>query len=724
MSGLVIWDFDGPIFNARQARDIAFARVAEHFSPPSTDYKLFPLYSPRQTICLAYSDKNLGSDVLDEMEAYFRAELLKAEADIKVDREVLETIENLFNANCRQAILSLRSESGLIDLLERNRLTRFVGIIHARETPPANKPSPDAILSIMQKAGVDKAETLLVGDSDLDFGAAHEAGIVYLHAGWSNEPVSVARTQADQILTRPSEVEQIVDQGFTQLSQREQSRRTLKNLVRFEKFSFFAGAGVSIASGLGSWRECFLPLLKKHLPENSLTGFSLPEIVQLIIADQSRAQLIFDDFKEAFTAQREPNPYHYSMVRSACDTIWTTNYDNLFERVVDSSGRPMAVLRADEQLKDSFGTGRKLIKVHGDFYAATFNRLSMDWGVVISDEQFDLSEVNRPEIWRYFEDEYRTSSLLFVGVSFSDPTLRRILSIISRKMMRTRRSHFVLAKRPSTPTERIIANKQIEVLRQRNIHTLLFDDYTALSDFVGELCMLSRKPVITFSGTAYLSDKAGAQESAMLEEGVLSFGDIETMCGNMGATLAHEGFRVASGHGAGVGIPAVAKAYEEDRRSARYYMRKRGDTRGSRRATTIFIAEDDLNIVRQRFIQASHVVIAMGGASNQGSESGTVREARTALEMGRPVILFPQAGGDIQKCHGELMALMHRLIDPDVRQYVVSLNERIVKMDRQQVLAFVDNEFLSCIRTLVRGGMISRYTSYFDAACMEADKEW
>ena len=84
MSGLVIWDFDGPIFNSRQARDIAFARVAEHFTPPSTHYKLFPLYSPRQTICLAYSDRNLGSDVLDEMEAYFRAELLKAEADIKV----------------------------------------------------------------------------------------------------------------------------------------------------------------------------------------------------------------------------------------------------------------------------------------------------------------------------------------------------------------------------------------------------------------------------------------------------------------------------------------------------------------------------------------------------------------------------------------------------------------------------------------------------------------
>jgi phosphoglycolate phosphatase-like HAD superfamily hydrolase len=442
MSGLVIWDFDGPIFNSRQARDIAFARVDEHFSRRigrcSANYSLFPLYGPRQTVCLAYSDKNLESGVLDKIEKYFRTRLREAEANIKVEREVLATVESLYNANCQQAIFSLRSKSGLIDLLEANRLTRFFQIVHARNTPPADKPSPDAILSIMQKAGADTAETLLVGDSDLDFGAARKAGLVYLHAGWSNEPVSFARTRADQILTRPSEVEQIVDQGLTRISQTEQSRRTLKNLVRFDKFSFFAGAGVSIASGLGGWRQCFLPLLKKHLPENSLTSFSLPEIVQLIIADQGRAEILFDDFKEAFTAQREPNSYHYSMVRSACETIWTTNYDNLFERAIHSSARPMAVLRDDVQLKDNFGTGRKLFKVHGDFYDATYNRVSMDWGVVISDEQFDLSEVNRPEIWRYFEDEYRTSSLLFVGVSFGDPTLRRILSIISRKMMRTR----------------------------------------------------------------------------------------------------------------------------------------------------------------------------------------------------------------------------------------------------------------------------------------------
>ncbi len=338
------------------------------------------------------------------MEAYFRAELLKAEADIKVDREVLlETIENLFNANCQQAILSLRSESGLMNLLERNRLTRFVGIVHARETPPANKPSPDAILSIMQKAGVDKAETLLVGDSDLDLGAAHEAGIVYLHAGWSNEPVSVARTQADQILTRPSEVEQIVDQGFTQLSQREQSRRTLKNLVRFEKFSFFAGAGVSIASGLGSWRECFLPLLKKHLPENSLTGFSLPEIVQLIIADQSRAQLIFDDFKEA-TAPARTQSVSLLDGPFTCDTIWTTNYDNLELKLLRSTDGGSTRRRgAKGRCKD----GRKPA------------------GMAISDfRRRSTCRRKSTEIWRYLKMNIDIL-LLFVGVSFSRSDMRR-----------------------------------------------------------------------------------------------------------------------------------------------------------------------------------------------------------------------------------------------------------------------------------------------------------
>jgi HAD superfamily hydrolase (TIGR01549 family) len=736
MSPLVIWDFDGPIFNSRRPRDIAFERVLTKFADKlgacSFDYSAAPLYDPRKFIRLAFADQNLAAEVLDQIETEYRSYLRVAEAEHKLDREVITTLKNLEGAQCKLAILSLRSEESLINLLQQYRLfPLFKFGVLGRDTSPASKPSPSAVHFIMDNAKASAAETILIGDSDHDLKAARAAGIAYFHAGWSGEPAALAHTQADLILTHPSEVEMIVMQGFSPLPASAQGRNELTKIARSEKFSFFAGAGVSIDAGFGSWKSCYLPILNEHLPASSLTGFSLSELVQMIVAEEDRAKRLFDAFKKTFEALPEPTSYHYAMMRSACDTIWTTNYDSLFERVSLLLGQAMPVVRDDSELKESFGSGRKLIKMNGDFQAAKFNPKSLDWGVVLSDEQFDLSEVERPEMWRYFEDEYRTSSLIFVGVSFGDPTLRRIISIISRKVMRTRRPHFVLAAMPRTPSEHLIVSKQIEVLRRRNIRTLLFDDYAAIAEFVGNLCILSRKPLIAFSGTAYRTDEnvgqPGVNETAegKLDGGVLSFSDIERLCGEMGATLAREGFRVASGNGARVGTPAVAAAYEEDRRSARYYMRKHGATQGSRNATTIYVADDDINAVRQKLAGVAHVLVAMGGASKLGWESGTVKEVRMAIERGRPVILFRQGGGDVDKCYPELMDLVQqKLNDSELRNQVDTLNKYINKMDRQQVVTFIEREFLSSVRSLIRASLGSSHTSYFVTACMEADNDW
>jgi HAD superfamily hydrolase (TIGR01549 family) len=733
---LVIWDFDGPIFGSRRARDDAFESVLTRFSEQvgacSFDYSATPLYDPRKLVRLAFADSNLPEKVLEDFELEFRKKLNEAEAACRIDRDVISTIENL-SKQCGLAILSLRSEQSLTNLLHRHRLFEYFNCgVLGRDSSPASKPSPDAIYTIMEKANASAADTVFVGDSDHDWKAARAAGIAYFHAGWSDEPVAFARAKADLILARPAEVEMVLIGNVAALSRGDQfeNKSELKKIARSDNFSFFAGAGVSIDAGFGSWESCYLPLLNEHFPRNALTGFSFPELVQMIVAEEDRAQRLFDGFKSKFAAQPEPSAYHYAMLRSACDTIWTTNYDNLFESASLSLGQNLPSVRDDSELKDNF-VGRKLIKLNGDFQAARFDRKSLDWGIVLSDEQFDLSEVERPEMWRYFEDEYRTSSLIFVGVSFGDPSLRRIISIISRKLMRTRKPHFVLAAMPRTPNERLIVTRQIEVLRRRNIRTLLFDDFKTIAEFVSDLCILSRKPVIAFSGIAFYSLKEGGRPSAQemaegrLNGGVLSLQDIDQVCGDMGASLARYGFRVVSGHGEGVGVPAVARAYDEDRRSARYYMRKKGETQASRRATTIFVADDDLDAVRQKLARVAHVFVAMGGASNQGWESGTVKEVRKAIELGRPVILFRQGGGDVDQCFPELMTLMQRRMgDPKLRGQVETLNETISKLDREQLMTFLERDFVPSVRSLVATSIVCRDSSYFVTACLEADSDW
>jgi HAD superfamily hydrolase (TIGR01549 family) len=732
MSLLVIWDFDGPMFNSREPRDIAFKRTQEECAQSiealrscSFDVSTVPLYDPRRLIHLAYTDTGLASDVLEKIVMRYREHLNSAEEQQQLVPGIRATLENLTQAKCKLAILSSRSKEGLENRLLRLGVRGFFSVVHGRET--AKKPSPEVVGTIIKETGASPEGSILVGDSDHDMLTAQQAGIPYFHAGWSNEPAALARAHAEQILHSPSDIEIIVIQGFEPFPSDTSDRNRLTDIARSGRFSFFAGAGVSIPSGLGDWASCYLPHLKKHLPMSALSRFSLPEIVQMIVASDEPAQTLFDDFNKNFTEVKEPNAYHYAIMRSACGTVWTTNYDDLFERVQVFSKKPQLV-RQDVELVDHFGSDRKLIKVNGDFYSARFQPKSLDWGVIVSDEQFDLSEVQRPEIWRYFEDEYRTSSLIFVGVSFSDPTLRRILSIISRKVMRTRNPHFVLAVAPKAPHERLIVQQQMRVLRRRKIYTLLFPGFDEIVEFVSKLSILSRRPVIGFTGVTYRVDappSASEMTERKLPGGMLSLQEIDQVCGRMGELLARSGLRIASGHGAGVGVPAVTKAYEADRRSARYYMRSRGETQASRSAPAIYIEGGDLNVVRRRLIEAALALVAVGG-DREGRESGTFAEIKLAIEMGRPVILFRQGGGVVYACYDELMHLVAlSRMAPELRDQVLSLNQRINEINEPlQVRDFIEKEFLSCMHSLVRRTLENGYTPLFDKSCNAADEDW
>ena len=69
--------------------------------------------------------------------------------------------------------------------------------------------------------------------------------------------------------------------------------------------------------------------------------------------------------------------------------------------------------------------------MNGDFDSAQY-RSDLDWDLVFLEEQFDTAELKRREIWRLFEDDYRNKLIVFIGVSFKDPALRRILSVTAQ----------------------------------------------------------------------------------------------------------------------------------------------------------------------------------------------------------------------------------------------------------------------------------------------------
>jgi HAD superfamily hydrolase (TIGR01549 family) len=732
---LVVFDFDGPLFKSRAPRNRALAATIEHyaaaFGTPNCNASELPLYEPVRTIRLVYAELPLTLTELAEIEQFYRDRLIQEEASEDVLASVRGAVQSLNRLNCRLAVLSMRSERKLREILRKFRLSNFFQEIRGRDTPPYSKPDPRVLFHLLETAKVSLDAAIFVGDTHADLMIARQVGVTYFHACWTGEPIDISLLKPTECLTAPEDLLSIVQYSTDQLENRQETRLRLIDVARQGCFSFFAGAGVSIPSGFGDWENEYRPIVTRHCPAPLLAGRSLAELVQLAAAREDSARAIFDSFKTTFAGKKvTPNAYHLAMVRSECQTIWTTNYDDLFERAQVFTGQQMGVVKNDARLKEFFGRGRLLIKINGDFEVANYDPKSLSWGIVLCDEQFDLAEHERAELWRYFEDEYRTSTLVFVGVSFTDPTLKRVLSIVSRKLMRTRNPHFVLVVVPTDPIERFAMARGAEMLRKRDIHTIPFDNYDQLNKFVLRICLLSVKPVVAFSGISHPEANRSDAVPAVgpdehLPNGELTVGDIAWVCGEMGRRLAAAGLRIISGHGQGVGVPAVVEAFRENRHAARFYMRSQGQGAVSRQAPAIYVEGDDLGKLRSRFVSSCVMVIAAGGTGSNWRDSGTVEEVRLAVKRGLPVLLLRQGGGNVFQMANELNAVLQAdIADVAFREAVMTANDELWRVPGPAMGEFLDKRFINLITELLSRMMSSPLARGFDDGLANAAEDW
>ena len=73
------------------------------------------------------------------------------------------------------------------------------------------KPSPDAALAIMKTLGVSPAETMYIGDSDVDAITARNAGIIFCGVSWGFRPVEELKREGAKIIAdTPADILNIV----------------------------------------------------------------------------------------------------------------------------------------------------------------------------------------------------------------------------------------------------------------------------------------------------------------------------------------------------------------------------------------------------------------------------------------------------------------------------------------------------------------------------------
>jgi len=720
MKGFV-FDFDGPLFDGRVAAAAALSatvdRFRERFKVQIPSFRYLPLLRPRALIALVCAETGLSAADVQGVKTFYRERLAEEEDKILVRPEIKKMLCQLKDGGGKVAVLSSREKKSVVYRLGRLALDKLVDLVHGRDSLSNPKPHPDALGQIAGEMGLSLRDLVLIGDSESDYECARDAKVTYYHILWSHEPSYEAACGAAAIFKTPTDLLEALcgRLSFGGEPDSQSLPQDLTDAIANRDLCFYAGAGISVPSGFGDWKGHYRSVLRE-LGAGYLVdaGFDLPELLQLLAAQPDRTKRVFDRFRQSFDRpELEPKSYHFALLRTHAERIWTSNYDQLFEKANASGGFGYHVITNDRALLDHFRNRRLVVKMNGDFDTATYAD-DLNWNIIFTQEQFDLVERQRPEIWRLFEDDYRNRCLLFVGVSFHDAALRRIVAVARQKIPRTRYNHYLLARRSYDPVRSYQEDLQAANLRRQYIQTLFFSDFPAIERFIADVFISQRCPIVGFSGSFRTLENASEAEikasTVRMENGSATPGEVVQFGAVLGSALAERGYRVTSGCSPVVGIPPVSAAFGVAPQCARFYLRTHGGTKYTGTAPAIVVSSgpnavlDVYSSMRTRFISELSLLVACGGtARSDGRKSGTILEIEMAMDKQIPVLIVPQVGGEAAAYRDTFLHNIDRVYpDSILAREIRSINERMSVVPASEMASFAQSDLTEAIQKLMR----------------------
>lgn len=210
--------------------------------------------------------------------------------------------------------------------------------------------------------------------------------------------------------------------------------------------AIFVGAGLSMASGLPSWKELVAPLRATMTDLPNDQEFTPEQIAGWYEIDAGRPALV--EHLRNTLIDATPSPCHRLLAGLPVDLFLTTNFDNLLEQSLD---HPDVIVNDVDFSALDDPTKRQLIKIHGDFRDAA--------SIVFTKSDYDHYLENRPAIAETIRLTLMRRTVLFIGYSFNDRNLTAILSQVGRRLGEMQRPLFTVLLNPNTYAVRELEQK-------------------------------------------------------------------------------------------------------------------------------------------------------------------------------------------------------------------------------------------------------------------------
>ena len=441
----------------------------------------------------------------------------------------------------------------------------------------------------------------------------------------------------------------------------------------------FVGAGVSAGAGYPSWRE-LLEDIGEELGVKSNDVQDLAALAQWGIRKANSRTPVLTVIRERVGVDLDiPVPLEV-LARLPIRNIWTTNYDRLIERAFGAIGRPIDVVSSDRDLAIRARPGAaRLFKMHG-----SVERLD---DLVISTDDYELYRKSRGSFRPLLQAHMSSYSMLFIGLSFTDPNLRHVLSLIRESFDTAPPEHYAIVKPPQQEDfggedEFKARHAQhrlwAEDLLRYGLRVVEIESYSEVPDLMLALERRIARGRVWVSGSWPLDD---TRTTAVIE-----------FCAMLGRGLGEAGSTLVTGSGVAVaaatvdGFMGALRGYGgwslDQRLIARPFAQPPKGAKPSKKAWST---------LRGELARLAGAIIFVGGAKfEQGAlalADGVAEERRLAEAAGAFLLPVGAFGGQAEVIAQELIgsplrsegASLQRPTDAELRTLLSEPGESLVK---------------------------------------------
>lgn len=376
--------------------------------------------------------------------------------------------------------------------------------------------------------------------------------------------------------------------------------------------AIFIGAGVSMGAGYPSWKV-LLKEIGDELGVRSDDVHDLTALAQWSIRKAAGKTQVLKVIRDEIGPDRAIPELLDIIARLPCRNLWTTNYDRLIERSFAAIGRPIDPISSARDLSIRSRAGAtRLFKMHG-----TVDNLN---DIVISTDDYELYRVNRGSFLTVLQAHMTSFSMLFVGLSFTDPNVRHVLAMIRESFSANPPEHFAIVRPPHRQDygseeqfkAQLTQHKLwAEDLLRYGLHVVEVDSYEEVPGLLREVERRIAKDRVWVSGS-WPVGSSGTNDAAYVTE----------IARLLGKRLAAENYCLVTGGGLTVGSASISGFLDGLQRTGVWDLDRRLIARPFPQAIGNEPAKPEhWAALRKEMARVSGTVIFLGGAKEVGGET-------------------------------------------------------------------------------------------------------